>query len=206
MQTDKMLSQTSKMPCPSISLDAEWCNTGSKLAKKKGTVCFDCYAKKGFYRMPNVKKAMERRWNFFYSKEFIPEMVKKLIPYNLFRWFDAGDMQSVNMGLDILEIAEKTPWCRHWIPSKEYLWWREILVKKELPFNVTLRISTPKHDNKPIKGFSHTSTTYSSKSSEAFVGFNCPAHIHKKDYGKYECGNCNACWNKEISNIAYPIK
>ena len=40
----KMLSNTSKLGCKSISLNAKSCKTGSKLAKKKGSVCFGCYA------------------------------------------------------------------------------------------------------------------------------------------------------------------
>ena len=53
-----MLSNVSKMPGKSISLDAFECKTGSKLAKIKGSVCFDCYARKGMYRMPNVRNKM----------------------------------------------------------------------------------------------------------------------------------------------------
>ena len=55
----KILSHPSKMPCPAISLDAQACKTGSKLAEIKGTVCHDCYALKGFYRMPNTRNAMK---------------------------------------------------------------------------------------------------------------------------------------------------
>ena len=42
------------MPGKSISLSAEKCITGSKLAKIKDTVCEDCYALKGAYRYPVV--------------------------------------------------------------------------------------------------------------------------------------------------------
>ena len=52
-----MLSNTSKMPGKSISLSAEECITGSKLAKIKDTVCEDCYVKR-CVRYPVVKKKM----------------------------------------------------------------------------------------------------------------------------------------------------
>jgi len=41
------LSATTKMPCKSFNLPAWECKTGSKLAKIKGSVCFNCYAMKG---------------------------------------------------------------------------------------------------------------------------------------------------------------
>jgi hypothetical protein len=40
------LSKTSKMPCYSYNLPATRCITGSKMAKIKGTTCYDCYALK----------------------------------------------------------------------------------------------------------------------------------------------------------------
>ena len=55
------LSSPSKMPCYSYSLPAKACKVGSKLAKLPGTTCHGCYALKGFYMMPNVKAAMDRR-------------------------------------------------------------------------------------------------------------------------------------------------
>ena len=71
----RMLSNTSKLGVKSISLDARKCKTGSKLAKKPGTVCNGCYALKGCYVFPVVKDAMARRLEFFNSKDFIPIMV-----------------------------------------------------------------------------------------------------------------------------------
>ena len=45
----KILSNTSKMPGKSISLDANICKTGSKLAKVKGSVCHDCAVAPSFF-------------------------------------------------------------------------------------------------------------------------------------------------------------
>ena len=71
----RMLSNTSKLGCKSISLNAKNCKTGSKLAKKKGSVCFGCYDLKGCYQFPVVQDAMARRMEFFNSPNFIPIMV-----------------------------------------------------------------------------------------------------------------------------------
>ena len=57
------LSNPSKMPCHGYSIPAIHCKIGSLLAKKRGTVCSNCYALKGRYVFPNVQAAMEKRFN-----------------------------------------------------------------------------------------------------------------------------------------------
>jgi len=54
-------SRPSKPACLSYSLPRAHCKAGSRLAKINGTTCSMCYAKNGYYCMPNVKKAMNRR-------------------------------------------------------------------------------------------------------------------------------------------------
>ena len=195
----RMLSNTSKLGCKSISLNAKNCKTGSKLAKKKGSVCFGCYALKGCYQFPVVQNAMERRMKFFYHKDFIPIMVFLLssLRKKKFRWFDSGDVQNTIMALNILEICRLTPDIKHWIPSKEYKIWREALKIQKLPKNVCLRMSSPNIDQEPLKGFENTSTVH--KDKKAF-GLECIAY---KQDGK--CLDCEACFNKKVKNVSYPL-
>ena len=195
----RMLSNTSKLGCKSISLNAKSCKTGSKLAKKKGSVCFGCYALKGCYQFPVVQDAMERRMKFFYHKDFIPIMVFLLssLRKKKFRWFDSGDVQNTIMALNILEICRLTPDIKHWIPSKEYKIWREALKIQKLPNNVCLRMSSPNIDQEPLKGFENTSTVH--KDKKAF-GLECIAY---KQDGK--CLDCEACFNKKVKNVSYPL-
>ena len=56
------LSKPSKMPWLSYSIPASRCKIGALLARKAGTVCSICYAKKGRYVFPNVQTAMEKRY------------------------------------------------------------------------------------------------------------------------------------------------
>jgi len=194
----KMLSSTSKLGVKSISLDAKKCKTGSKLAKKSGTVCNGCYALKGCYVFPVVKDAMQRRLDFFNSPNFISIMVWLLQSQRkkFFRWFDSGDIQNVFMGLNILEVCKLTPDIKHWIPTKEYKFWRQVLKIEKLPNNVVLRISSPNIDQEPLKGFNNTSTVHENK--KAF-GLECIAY---KQDGK--CLDCKACYDPKIKNISYP--
>ena len=73
-----MLSNVSKMPGKSISRSAFKCGVGSKLAEIPGSVCFDCYARKGMYRMANVVNKMEEREEFFHAIDFVPRMIALL--------------------------------------------------------------------------------------------------------------------------------
>ena len=195
----KMLSNTSKLGCKSISLNAKKCITGSILSKKEGSVCYKCYALTGCYQFPVVQDAMARRMEFFNSPTFIPIMVWLLssLRKKKFRWFDSGDVQSVLMALNILEICRLTPEVKHWIPSKEVKIWREVLKIQKLPKNVCLRISSPNIDQEPLKGFENTSTVH--KDKKAF-GLECIAY---KQDGK--CLDCEACFNKKVKNVSYPL-
>ena len=55
------LSNPSKMPSYAWGISAKHCNTGSKLAKIKGTICNKSYALKGHYALKNVFDAHEIR-------------------------------------------------------------------------------------------------------------------------------------------------
>ena len=90
------LSSPSKMPSYGWSISARRCNTGSKLAKKEGTVCYNCYALKGRYMFNNVQGALERRFNAWSDdrEKFVDAMIfimhnkKHITDTGVFRWFD----------------------------------------------------------------------------------------------------------------------
>ena len=192
-----MLSNTSKMPGKSISLDAFKCITGSILAAVEGSVCEDCYARKGAYRFPVVKNKMLDRMNFFNASNFIPAMVMNLdkTKNEYFRWFDSGDVQSVKMCLDILEVCDKTPNKKHWIPTKEHKLWKEALKTRALPDNVVLRFSAYMVDKAPSKNWRWSSAVIN---KAAPIGFECKAPSQE---GK--CKDCRACWSRDIKTVSY---
>ena len=193
-----LLSNVSKMPGASISRDARLCRVGSKLRKVKGSTCEKCYALKGMYNMPNVRAAMERREDFFHAIDFVPRMVailnRKRAPE--FRWFDSGDVDSVHMGLNILDVCEATPDKIQWIPSREYKIWSDVLKTRKLPDNVTLRMSAHMIDGSPSKGWNNTSTVASHGSKT--TGHVCPAPLNNG-----RCGDCRMCWDRSVENVTY---
>lgn len=194
-----ILSKTSKMPGYSISTPATDCITGQKLHKVKGSVCADCYALKGSYTFSNVKPALRKRQEFMKSPKWVELMVETLnrtrSPY--FRWFDSGDVQSVEHAKQILEVVELTPNKFHWIPTKEKKIWRDALAGRMVPNNAVVRLSGAMVDGAAPKSFHNTSTVHKDK---AAIGHECPA---PSQGGK--CGDCRACWNPEVRNVSYKI-
>jgi len=192
-----MLSNVSKMPGKSISLSAFDCKTGDKLAKVKGSVCYDCYARKGMYRMPNVVNKMQERKAFFNAIDFVPRMVDMLnkTRSEYFRWFDSGDVQDVRMALNIIDVIKATPNKRHWIPTKERKIWQEALKLAELPANAVIRYSATMVNEAPPEAWTNSSAVIKEASP---IGHECPA---PKQDGK--CGDCRACWDKSVKTVSY---
>ena len=192
------LSNVSKMPGRSTSTSAFDCKTGSKLAKVPGSVCFDCYARKGNYtRYPAVRKALDRRLAALDRPEWVPMMARAIGADPFFRWHDSGDIQSVTHLDRIVQVARLTPGTKHWIPTREIGFVRQWeKLNGSFPDNLVVRVSAPMIDGAPLKGFQNTSTVHRNVPP---VGHNCPA---SRQDGK--CGECRACWNPDVRNVSYP--
>lgn len=192
------LSYTSKMPCPSYSLPATACNVGRILATQPGSVCHKCYALKGRYRFGNVKDALERRLEAIYHPQWVNAMVYLIVESDHlhFRWHDSGDIQSVAHLQRICKIAHRLPQVRFWLPTRE----TGILsafydTTSDVPPNLTIRVSATMVDGKPSQLWAHTSTVVSDSALAT-----CPAMFNDN-----ECGTCRRCWDKSVTNVAYPL-
>ena len=206
------LSETSKMPGKSIGISAFDCNIGMKLAKVEGTVCEECYAFRNFYLMPTTKIAHDNRLQLMLEDPLWEDAMTvqvRILKMPYFRWFDSGDLQSVYNLERIVRVCERTPSIHHWLPTKEYQLVAEFLLKGgKIPENLSLRLSGYKFDDPPPKfRYGHvlsqlqTSTATHLDENEqpvAVHGHLCPAH-----WQKGECGDCRACWSKEVPNVTY---
>ena len=184
------LSKPSKMPGPAYNLPAAACQTGAKLALVPGTVCHGCYALKGRYRFSNVKSALARRLEALGHPDWIKAMTVLIKGEKFFRWHDSGDLQSVAHLKAIFEVCNNTPETSHWLPTREarYL----PLNHDSIPKNLTIRFSSHKIDQPPLKSWPWTSTVSTRDSS-------CPAQLQNNN-----CKDCRACWDRKISNVTYP--
>jgi len=109
-----------------------------------------------------------------------------------FRWHDSGDIQSVHHLKKIFNVCKLTPSVQHWMPTREAKF-LTLMDPDVIPKNLIIRMSSHMIDQGPVKFWPHTSTVVK-------AGKTCPA----QEQGN-ECGSCRNCWNKEISNVAYPL-
>ena len=193
------LSNPSKMPGRAYNLSAFDCDMGSKLAEKPGSVCEDCYARKGRYRFKNVKAAQARRLNALNHPSWVPAMVRLIDKQSpaYFRWHDSGDLQNLEHLMMICRIAELTPLTSHWLPTKEYGIVNEFLKTHNFPSNLIVRVSAPFIDQLPKMPSGVLGSMVSSKMPIA------PSHICPASTQGNVCGDCRACWG-QTPIIAYP--
>lgn len=197
------LAQTSKMPCPSWSISARRCHIGSKLAAIKGSICEGCYALKGAYSWSNTQTALERRWEAYsadpeaWAMNMADIITRKKLDF--FRWFDSGDVQSVEMLGKIVKVANLVPFCLFWLPTKELSIVSDWLkTHGKFPKNLTVRLSAFKRDAKAgkVAGCNLPSSTVTDK--EEPIGFPCPS----REQGN-RCGDCRACWSSDVQVVSY---
>lgn len=196
------LSKPSKMPGYAYSIPAQACKVGAQLRKVKGSVCEKCYALKGRYVFSNVKRALERRLASLVNDEWAEAMAFQInqTGVNVFRHFDAGDLQSLEHLERIAEVCRLTPDVRHWLPTKEYA---IVTAYKEkhgsFPDNLNIRLSAYMVDGPLPEGAANRlGVTMSGVTSDPSK-VSCPAYKQGS-----VCGSCRACWDKNQAVVNYP--
>ena len=198
MQTQVKISKTSKMPCKSWSLEAlTTCPASFNVEGDLVDACKGCYATTGFYLMKDSVNLREHNRNDWKREEWVAEMVYELRNQTYFRWFDSGDVAWLKLAKKIYQVCEQTPNVRHWLPTRMYKFpkFKAILDKlNELP-NVRVRFSSDSIEGDFTNAHASTIIPYANTPVEAFI---CEAYSRG---GK--CGDCRACWHKDIPMIAY---
>jgi hypothetical protein len=105
-----------------------------------------------------------------------------------FRWHDSGDVQDLKHLAKIFKVARLTPDVKHWMPTRE-AWVKPYL--QYAPDNLVIRFSMPMVDQPASGSWPHTSTVLTS-------GRTCPAPDQDN-----ACGDCRACWDPNVKNVAY---
>jgi hypothetical protein len=115
-----------------------------------------------------------------------------------FRWHDSGDLQSAaHFGL-IVDVCRATPKTAHWLPTKEPRYVKRwTAAGGEIPANLTVRVSGPMIDGPAPAGFANTSTVH--KSAAAPAG----AHVCPAPSQGGACGDCRACWSRDVATVSY---
>ena len=187
------MTRTSKMPGLSYSLPAWECQVGAKLRAVKGSVCSGCYALKGNYtRYPAIKAAQYYRLQSLHHPSWIPAMVAQIKRQAYFRWHDAGDLQGAWHLKNIMEVCKQTPSTKHWLPTREVKY-TSLMDPEAIPKNLKIVISDHMVDQKsPLKSWPYTSGVTTG------AGVSCPARLQNN-----RCGDCRACWDRNVSRVIY---
>ena len=160
------------------------------------------------YSFPVVKKAQARRLKILLSDMFAwkramvslleKKYARKVGAERVFRWHDSGDLQSLEHLSAIVEIAKLVPSIRFWLPTRERKMVTEWLSQhpQGFPENLAVRVSAAMvgQKNAPVPAGTVGSTV------GAEEGFSCPARLQGNS-----CGDCRACWNREVISVDYHL-
>jgi len=203
------LTSTSKMPCKSYSLPTEACITGFKMAQIPGSICSSCYADKGFYKMyaNTVKPSQFARLDAINNPLWVDSMIAAIGNDKYFRWHDSGDLQSLLHFEKIVSVAQHTPNCKHWLPTREYAIIKAFKATgKKIPKNLIVRLSAMYPDKKVVipaslKGFANVTVSNVHTNIESLkvnkLGENCKAPSQNG-----ECRECRLCWSTKVVSYA----
>ena len=161
--------------------------------------CKGCYATTGNYRYPNVKAPREHNRDDWQRDEWVFDMVSALSNDRYFRWFDSGDMYSIDLAQKIYMVMQATPHVKHWLPTRMYKFPKFqaiIALMRKLP-NVVVRASSDSIKGEVLADQIHSSTIASSFDDQASIKV-CKAYEHG---GK--CSGCRACWDASVSVVGY---
>jgi hypothetical protein len=164
--------------------------------------CKGCYATTGNYRYPNVKAPREFNRTDWTRIEWVDDMVQELQNDRFFRWFDSGDLYSVALAEKVLEVMQRTPWCKHWLPTRMHKFPKFLQVLRSMQTlpNVSVRFSADSITGEYIPGLHGSVIGPNADTFQDHPGASlCRAYEHG---GK--CNGCRACWDKSIDLICYP--
>jgi hypothetical protein len=193
------LSETSKLAARSWSLQAiETCPGSIGADGALVAACSGCYATTGNYRYPNVKAPRIHNREDWQRPEWVADMVSALDADRYFRWFDSGDMYSLELAEKIAQVMRLTPWVKHWLPTRmaKFPKFRGVIAEMQSLPNVSVRFSSDSITGE--HGAEHGSVIVQHAEDAPSGSAVCRAYEHG---GK--CNGCRACWNTDVRVIAY---
>ena len=194
------LSKTAKLGTYSWSLQAiETCPGSVGPDGQLVPACSGCYATQGCYNFPDTKKVRFDNKQDAKRAGWVADMVKALSKQKHFRWFDSGDMYSLELAEKMLAIMTATPNTKHWLPTRmaKFPKFQDIIAKMQALDNVMVRFSSDAVDGSFTAGV-HGSTIIPEGAPVPAGVTVCTA---PKQNGK--CLDCRACYDKQVPVIGY---
>jgi hypothetical protein len=161
--------------------------------------CSGCYATTGNYVFDNVKAPRLENRDDWQRDAWVSDMVSALDSQRYFRWFDSGDMYSIDLAEKMLQVMTLTPWVKHWLPTRmaKFAKFADVIARMQALPNVVVRFSSDSVDG--VYNARHGSVIIPDAASAPDGVSVCHAYAHD---GK--CSGCRACYDKSIPVIAYP--
>lgn len=194
------LSKTSKLGTFSWSLQAvETCPGAVGTNGQLVDACSGCYATTGMYNFPGVKAPRAANKEDWKREGFVVDFIAALKKQTHFRWFDSGDMYSLELAEKMLAIMVGTPNTKHWLPTRmhKFAKFQSIIAKMAALDNVMVRPSSDAVDGTFTKGVHGSTIIPEGKPTPAGVTL-CTA---PEQGGK--CLTCRACYDKQVPVIGY---
>ncbi len=143
---------------------------------------------------------MEKRFQSLFHTAWVDAitfLIQKKEKSGFFRWHDSGDLQGTWHLAKIVEVANRLPGIKFWLPTREISTVSDwVNAGNDIPANLTIRLSAFMLDGQPpIAAAKRLGLCVSGASA---TDFNCPAYSQD---GK--CGDCRNCWNKDIFQVNY---
>jgi Gene product 88 len=162
--------------------------------------CSGCYATTGMYHFGAVKAVRANNKEAWQSEHWVGSMIMELQNSRYFRWFDSGDMYSLDLAEKIYQVMEQTPWISHWLPTRmaKFSKFSAIIDKMKSLDNVAVRFSSDSINGEFTPGIHGSTIVRDSENVPAGVTL-CEAYSHG---GK--CNGCRACYDKAVPVIGYP--
>ena len=160
--------------------------------------CSGCYATTGAYVWSTTKAPREHNKEDWKRDDWVSDMVSALKKDKYFRWFDSGDMYSVDLAEKIYEVMVLTPTVKHWLPTRmaKFDKFKSVLDDMKKLENVSVRFSSDSVNGDFTSGV-HGSTIIADEYVPEGVKL-CEAY---KNGGK--CSGCRACYDKTVPMIGY---
>jgi hypothetical protein len=162
--------------------------------------CKGCYATTGNYRFANVKAPRLHNREDWQRETWVPEMVAALDNDRYFRWFDSGDMYSLDLAQKMLDVMKATPHVKHWLPTRmhKFAKFANVLAQMKALTNVSVRFSSDSVTGEYVEGL-HGSVIVPTADDVPNGATLCRAYAND---GK--CSGCRACYDKAVPVVAYP--
>ena len=150
--------------------------------------------------MPTVVEPRKFNHEDWKRDGWVADMIKALAKSKYFRWFDSGDMYSLELAEKMYQIMAGTPNTKHWLPTRmgKFLKFQAVIARMNALPNVKVRFSSDSIMGEFTPGV-HGSTIVNDPSVVPEGATLCRAY---ENAGK--CNGCRSCWNKDVAVIAYP--